>query len=256
MSLLQHKEVVSFSQARKMQSLLPDIMQRLQDAHRDISVKTLVVLRNILSYMDGQKAKRIAVQLAEELLPRFDDVRLEGGLVALSVCPWVCVRGHGCCVSLSREIQKVPSGGRGRQRSGSLSCCCQTALNLQQPRQRPVPSSDLLPRWGTVVPEEDEASQWKRPSRAWFLEPMLRPRLPSFLPQEASQVRELSILLFKDLLEIVAGKSDRRMKQQVQRSLLPLFFRMSDRIQSVAQVRISNLSHGLGRAMLTVLGWA
>ncbi|XP_068779223.1 maestro heat-like repeat-containing protein family member 7 [Struthio camelus] len=115
----------------KMQSLLPDIMQQLQDAHRDINVKTLVVLRNVLCSMDGQAAKHIAVQLAEELLPCFDD--------------------------------------------------------------------------------------------------------------DASQVRELSILLFQDLLEIVAGKSNRRMKQQVQRSLLPLFFRMSDQIWSVAQVWISSL---------------
>ena len=106
------------------------------------------------------------------------------------------------------------------------------------------------------MPEEDQASQWKPPSRAWFLEPMLRPPLPSLLPQEASRVRELSILLFKDLLGIVAGKSDQQIKQRVQRSLLPLFFRMSDHIRSVAQVRISNRTDGLGRAMLTVLGWA
>ncbi|XP_068766433.1 maestro heat-like repeat-containing protein family member 7 [Struthio camelus] len=110
---------------RRMQSLLPDSMEWLQDACREVRVGSLMLLRNILSYLEQKGSNPIVLQLAEKLLPRFDD--------------------------------------------------------------------------------------------------------------EDSRVRELSMLLFKDLLEIVVGKNKRNLKQHAQRSLVPLFLHMSDKVQRVAQ---------------------
>ncbi|XP_068777231.1 maestro heat-like repeat-containing protein family member 7 [Struthio camelus] len=61
--------------------------------------------------------------------------------------------------------------------------------------------------------------------------------LPRFddIRLEDSRVRELSMLLFKDLLEIVAGKNKWNLKQHAQRSLVPLFLHVSDKMQRVAQ---------------------
>ncbi|XP_062457160.1 adenylate cyclase type 10-like [Rhea pennata] len=61
--------------ARKMQSLLLDMVEWLQDARRDVRAGSLLLLRNILSYLDQKGSNPIALQLAERLLPRFDDRR-------------------------------------------------------------------------------------------------------------------------------------------------------------------------------------
>ncbi|KFV41411.1 Maestro heat-like repeat-containing protein family member 7, partial [Gavia stellata] len=58
--------------------------------------------------------------------------------------------------------------------------------------------------------------------------------LPLF-DDESSQLRELSICLFKDVMQMVVGNDKQQMKNNVQRSLLPLFFRMSDQTESVAK---------------------
>ncbi|XP_062457159.1 adenylate cyclase type 10-like [Rhea pennata] len=63
--------------ARKMQSLLPDMVEWLQDARRDVRAGSLLLLRNILSYLDQKGSNPIALQLAERLLPRFDDTHHE-----------------------------------------------------------------------------------------------------------------------------------------------------------------------------------
>lgn len=55
--------------------------------------------------------------------------------------------------------------------------------------------------------------------------------------QESSQVQELSISLFKELMKTVVGRNKRKMKKQVQAVLLPLFFRMNDQVDSVAKVQ-------------------
>ncbi|KAF1475836.1 hypothetical protein FQV18_0016886, partial [Eudyptula minor novaehollandiae] len=55
------------------------------------------------------------------------------------------------------------------------------------------------------------------------------------LDDESSQMRELSISLFRDVVETVVGKDKRRMKKKVRRSLLPLFFHMHDETDSVAK---------------------
>ncbi|XP_068779815.1 uncharacterized protein [Struthio camelus] len=125
LSWLHQKHAGCVTQARKMHLLLPDLMKCLQDADRDIRLKALMVLRNVFSYTDRQRAQPTTLQLMEMLLPLFDD--------------------------------------------------------------------------------------------------------------EASQLRQLSILLFKDVMETVGWSDKWRMKQEVQRSLLPLFFHMSDERRRVAQ---------------------
>lgn len=72
------KELLCFMQAVTLQGLLPEVMQQLQDADGDISMKALTVLRNALRLADGQVAGPIALQLPERLLPLFENVRLVG----------------------------------------------------------------------------------------------------------------------------------------------------------------------------------
>ncbi|KAK4805586.1 hypothetical protein QYF61_016436 [Mycteria americana] len=107
--------------------LLPDIMETLQHANTDVKMKALVFLRNMMAHMKREEASLIALQLAEKLLPLFDD--------------------------------------------------------------------------------------------------------------ESSQVREVSISLFKDVMKTVRERSKKKMKKTVQRVLLPLFIRMNDQIKSVAKVQ-------------------
>ncbi|KAM6225537.1 maestro heat-like repeat-containing protein family member 7 [Spheniscus humboldti] len=111
--------------ARKIPVLLPDIMETLQDANTDVKMKALVLLRNMMGHMKREEASVIALQLAEKLLPLFDDV--------------------------------------------------------------------------------------------------------------SSQVRELSISFFKDVMKTVVGRNMKKMKKKVQRVLLPLFLHMNDQIESVAK---------------------
>ncbi|KAK2511022.1 hypothetical protein Q9233_017274 [Columba guinea] len=59
--------------------------------------------------------------------------------------------------------------------------------------------------------------------------------LPLF-DDELSQLRESSISLFRHLMKMVVWKDKREMKNTVRRGLLPLFFRMSDQVQSVAKL--------------------
>ncbi|XP_044871572.1 maestro heat-like repeat-containing protein family member 7 [Mauremys mutica] len=59
---------------RKLQRLLPDVLERLQEVDRDIISKAIAVLKHLLAGMDRQSASRAAVQVAEQLLPLFDDV--------------------------------------------------------------------------------------------------------------------------------------------------------------------------------------
>lgn len=61
------------------------------------------------------------------------------------------------------------------------------------------------------------------------------PCLPPY--QESSQVREHSISLFKDVMKAVGRRKKKKMMKKVQRVLVPLFFHMSDQIESVAKVQ-------------------
>ncbi|XP_064357850.1 maestro heat-like repeat-containing protein family member 7 isoform X2 [Dromaius novaehollandiae] len=120
MTLSERPEMV-----RKMQGLLPDLMEVLQGANTDISMKALVVSGNVIRHMDRAAVGPIALQLAEKLMPLFDD--------------------------------------------------------------------------------------------------------------ESSQVRELSICRFKEVMELVEGSSRKQMQKKVRRCLLPLFFHVNDETQSVAK---------------------
>ncbi|XP_053881252.1 maestro heat-like repeat-containing protein family member 7 [Malaclemys terrapin pileata] len=58
----------------KLQRLLPEVLEQLQEVDRDIIAEAITVLKNILAGMDRQSASRAAVQVAEKLLPFIDDV--------------------------------------------------------------------------------------------------------------------------------------------------------------------------------------
>ncbi|XP_044871575.1 maestro heat-like repeat-containing protein family member 7 [Mauremys mutica] len=47
---------------------------KLQEVDRDLITKAIAVLKHLLTGMDRQSASRAAVQVAEQLLPLFDDV--------------------------------------------------------------------------------------------------------------------------------------------------------------------------------------
>ncbi|KAM7074427.1 maestro heat-like repeat-containing protein family member 7, partial [Ciconia maguari] len=151
--------------ARKMGVLLPDIMETLQDANTDVKMKALLFLGNMMAHMKREEASLIALQLAEKLLPLFDDPL------------------HSGC----------------------------------DPRASPLTSATLTPLLTG--------------SREWLL--LKSPCPPPY--QESSQVRELSISLFKDVMKTVVERSKKKMKKKVQRVLLPLFIRMNDQIKSVAK---------------------
>ncbi|CAM4318177.1 unnamed protein product [Lepidochelys olivacea] len=60
-------------QVGKLQHLLPDFMEQLHEADRDVISNTITVLKNILAGMDRQSASPMAVRVAEKLLPFFHD---------------------------------------------------------------------------------------------------------------------------------------------------------------------------------------
>ncbi|XP_029862371.1 maestro heat-like repeat-containing protein family member 7 [Aquila chrysaetos chrysaetos] len=68
-------------------------------------------------------------------------------------------------------------------------------------------------------------------------------KLLPLIDDESSQLRELSICLFRDMMETVVGRDKRRMKKKIRRVLVPLFFHMSDQTESVAKAS--------GEALLT-----
>ncbi|XP_076220086.1 maestro heat-like repeat-containing protein family member 7 [Aptenodytes patagonicus] len=66
----------------------------------------------------------------------------------------------------------------------------------------------------------------------------------------SSQVRELSISFFQDVMKTVVGRNVKKMKKKVQRVLLPLFLHMNDQIESVAKASGNTLL-----ACAKFLGW-
>ncbi|XP_062468716.1 uncharacterized protein LOC134160589 [Pezoporus occidentalis] len=77
-------------------------------------------------------------------------------------------------------------------------------------------------------------------------------QVPPFPPslQGCSRLRELSIRLFRVLLQSVLGGDRRRMRSKIWDLLLPLFFHMSDQSCSVAEASWEALL-----AAATLLGW-
>jgi len=53
-------------------------MELLQNENEDIKMKALVVIQKLMGHLEKAEASPIAVQLAEKLLPLFDEVRLMG----------------------------------------------------------------------------------------------------------------------------------------------------------------------------------
>ncbi|CAN0034943.1 unnamed protein product [Bubo scandiacus] len=60
-------------------------------------------------------------------------------------------------------------------------------------------------------------------------------KLPPLFDDESSQVRELSIRLFKELVKTMVGRNTRKMVKKAPSVLLPLFFHMNDQNESVAK---------------------
>jgi len=72
------KEVLFYVQARKMQVFLTDLMKLLQKGDERIKTKALFDFQNIMVHLKKTEASPVAVQLAEKLVPVFDEVRLMG----------------------------------------------------------------------------------------------------------------------------------------------------------------------------------
>ena len=64
-------------------------------------------------------------------------------------------------------------------------------------------------------------------------------------------MRELSISLFRDVVQTVVGNGKRRMKKEVQGCLLLLFFHTHDEADTVARVEISKLAHDTGKGVMS-----
>ena len=223
LSPLHKKETVCFIQARKIPVLLPDIMETLQDANSDVKMKALVFLRNMMGHMKREEASLIALQLAEKLLPLFDDVRLpwEPQPCRWALCKDSCPSAQPCGQRSGRAPLLAPLAWPFRA-LGPFSHGCRSGPQLlcsgSNPGASPLPSATLTPLL-TVGREQ-------------LLLKSLCP--PPY--QESSQLRELSICLFKDMMQMVVGNDKQQMKKNMWRSLLPLFFHMSDQNDSVAKV--------------------
>lgn len=70
------KRKLSFIQARRIPVLLPGIMEGLQAAKADTKLKALLLIGNVMGHVKRKQASSIALQVAGEILPLFNDVRL------------------------------------------------------------------------------------------------------------------------------------------------------------------------------------
>ena len=65
-------------QARTMKALLPRIVEMLEHDDPDVTMKMLLLFRNVLGHLTRDEAGPIAVLLVEQLPPLFEHVRLMG----------------------------------------------------------------------------------------------------------------------------------------------------------------------------------
>ncbi|KFR16232.1 hypothetical protein N306_02054, partial [Opisthocomus hoazin] len=70
----------------KMQVFLPDLMELLQNENEDIKMKALVVMQKLMGHLEKAEASPIAVQLAEKLLPLFDEELSQLRELSISLC--------------------------------------------------------------------------------------------------------------------------------------------------------------------------
>ncbi|XP_027741906.1 uncharacterized protein LOC114058595 [Empidonax traillii] len=103
-------------------------------------------------------------------------------------------------------------------------------------------------------------------SKASFIAVQLVGRLLPLFDSECSELREQSICMLTLLLKSVVGRDEKRMRKEVWRALVPLLFRVSDQVPSVAKasreallaaaelLRWKTLKHLLQRERLWELG--
>ncbi|XP_027758949.1 maestro heat-like repeat-containing protein family member 2A [Empidonax traillii] len=103
-------------------------------------------------------------------------------------------------------------------------------------------------------------------TKASFIAVQLVGRLLPLFDSECSELRELSICTFTELLALVVRRDEKRMRKEVWRALVPLLFRVSDQVPSVAKasreallaaaelLRWKTLKHLLQRERLWELG--
>lgn len=76
LSSFHQMETLSFLQARKLPVLLPGIIQGLHVARADTKMKALLLIGNVMDHVKRKQASSIALQVAGDILPLFNDVRL------------------------------------------------------------------------------------------------------------------------------------------------------------------------------------
>jgi len=209
-------------QARKMQALVPHILEMLQHGDTDVRTKVLVLFRNVLGHLTRDEASPIAVQLVEDLPHLFDHV---SQMVEPEPHRWAPCKDS--CPSAQPCGQRAEQSLLPRALVGWL-------LGFAAPISGLPPTSPITSATTTPLPSTGR--------------PMLF--LKSTFPpshQESSWMRELSISLCRILLQSVVGDDEQMMKTKVLSFLVLLFFHMSDQVDSVAQVQISKLSVVQGR---------
>ncbi|XP_039373521.1 uncharacterized protein LOC120392931 isoform X2 [Mauremys reevesii] len=99
----------------KLQHLLPDVLERLQEVDRDLIRKAIAVLKHLLAGMDRQSASCAAVQVAVQLLPLFHDVRPGSSQEIPSNCRHVTSKLQVLSITLFKDLLELVRGPNRRQ---------------------------------------------------------------------------------------------------------------------------------------------
>lgn len=203
--------ILFFIKANKVDAFLPSMMKILEVGSEDEKLTIILVLRNILGQLKKAKASSIAMMLVGKVLPLFDSVRLMWE-------PEPCSRA----LPRSPALKAVLRAG---------SALLEWILGFAAKR-----CSCLL--WNLTLEHRPHRSHGQGAAVPKLTFP------PSH--QECSQLRELSLWLFRDLLKSVLSRDEKKMRRDIQSALVPLLFRLNDHLPSVAKVWISRLSTGMG----------